>query len=230
SLQVAPGLPTTLGVQFLQPLDGVPFQDWSIVDYPDLDPTANSAIDFRGTTPFGNPRTHDDIMSTNYAVANFARMDAGLSVLAAAPGVVSFVQDYNNDRQTVTKGLNLGLPSNVIRIDHGGGWETEYSSLMNGSVAVKVGDLVRAGQLIGLIGSSGDSNYPHLGFAVRHNGLYVDPDFDPTSYFVNPLPYQDDLNTSLIDIGITSDFNFNRDQLERPVDHTTFSSTGGQNA
>ena len=60
-------------------------------------------------------------------------------------------------------------------IDHGGGWQTQYSHLRKGSISVARGDRVEAGQHLGLIGMSGKAEFPHVEFTVRHNGESVDP-------------------------------------------------------
>ncbi len=64
---------------------------------------------------------------------------------------------------------------NAVVLDHGGGWESQYSHLRQGSVAVVVGEQVAAGARLGLIGWSGRAEFPHLEFALRHNGRAVDP-------------------------------------------------------
>lgn len=53
--------------------------------------------------------------------------------------------------------------------------ETTYGHMTYGSRAVQVGDRVAAGQLIGLVGSTGQSTANHLHFEVRVNGGLVDP-------------------------------------------------------
>ena len=61
-----------------------------------------------------------------------------------------------------------------VVIDHGNGYLTHYAH--QNKVAVKVGQKVSAGQLIGYEGSTGDSTGPHLHFEV-HKGMWnqVDP-------------------------------------------------------
>jgi murein DD-endopeptidase MepM/ murein hydrolase activator NlpD len=62
---------------------------------------------------------------------------------------------------------------NMVVIDHGGGLSTAYAH--QSRIAVKVGDPVTQGALIGFIGSTGHSTGPHLHFEVRVNGAARDP-------------------------------------------------------
>jgi hypothetical protein len=64
---------------------------------------------------------------------------------------------------------------NSVVIDHGEGWETQYSHLRKGSVAVRAGDVVQRGQPLGAVGLSGNTEFAHLHFEVRHRGKAVDP-------------------------------------------------------
>ncbi|WP_164957273.1 M23 family metallopeptidase [Clostridium estertheticum] len=62
---------------------------------------------------------------------------------------------------------------NVIKVDHGGGIETTYAhcSVIN----VKKGEVVKLGEKIGEVGSTGNSTGPHLHFEVRENGEPINP-------------------------------------------------------
>lgn len=62
---------------------------------------------------------------------------------------------------------------NFIVIDHGNGLVTQYSHLY--SIFVSEGDYVFAGQVIGGVGTTGNSTGNHLDFAVEQNGQRVDP-------------------------------------------------------
>ena len=62
---------------------------------------------------------------------------------------------------------------NLVVIRHPNGLETYYGHLSRRDVAV--GDWVKAGQTIGLIGSTGRSTGPHLHFEVRYQGFAFDP-------------------------------------------------------
>jgi murein DD-endopeptidase MepM/ murein hydrolase activator NlpD len=64
---------------------------------------------------------------------------------------------------------------NGVLIEHEGGWSTQYCHMAKGSVRVKIGDQMKTGQPIGLVGLSGDTEFFHLHFTVRHQGKIVDP-------------------------------------------------------
>lgn len=85
----------------------------------------------------------------------------GTPVQAAAAGVVS-KQFYH---------VNYG---NMVDIAHGGGLSTRYAHML-ANVAVKLGQSVKAGQVVGYEGSTGNSTGPHLHWEVLKNGTPVDP-------------------------------------------------------
>jgi murein DD-endopeptidase MepM/ murein hydrolase activator NlpD len=70
----------------------------------------------------------------------------------------------------------------LVQRDPAGALATLYAHL--DVTLVSSGDLVRAGQMIGLVGSSGNSTGPHLHFEVRVRGLPV----DPAPYLPPPRP------------------------------------------
>ncbi len=61
----------------------------------------------------------------------------------------------------------------MVEIDHGHGLATRYGHLSK--ILVKVGQPVRIGETVGLIGSTGRSTGPHLHYETRINGEAVDP-------------------------------------------------------
>lgn len=85
----------------------------------------------------------------------------GTPIQAAADGIVS-KQFYH---------VNYG---NMVDLDHGGGMSTRYAHML-ANVAVKLGQVVKAGQVIGYEGSTGNSTGPHLHFEVLRNGNPTDP-------------------------------------------------------
>ena len=86
--------------------------------------------------------------------------NSGDPVTAAAEGVVSF------------SGIRSGY-GNVVEIDHGNGYKTLYAH--NSANMVRSGDIVRAGQQIARVGSTGRSTGSHLHFEVQLNGRQVNP-------------------------------------------------------
>jgi murein DD-endopeptidase MepM/ murein hydrolase activator NlpD len=61
----------------------------------------------------------------------------------------------------------------MVEIDHGNGLSTRYGHLSE--IDVKVGEAVKIGQVIGLVGSTGRSTGPHLHYETRIDGEAVDP-------------------------------------------------------
>jgi hypothetical protein len=122
--------------------------------------------------------TYDGHHGTDIRVPDLPTMRAGVGVLAAAEGMIRAIRDGEPDISVELRGRE-GLEGkdagNAVVVDHGGGWVTQYSHLMNGSIVVKPGDHVQRGQLLGKIGLSGRSNFPHLDFQVHYDGQVVDP-------------------------------------------------------
>lgn len=67
----------------------------------------------------------------------------------------------------------MGGYGRMVEIDHGNGLSTRYGHLSE--IHVKVGDLIRIGQVIGAVGSTGRSTGPHLHYETRIDGDAVDP-------------------------------------------------------
>jgi murein DD-endopeptidase MepM/ murein hydrolase activator NlpD len=61
----------------------------------------------------------------------------------------------------------------MVEIDHGNGLSTRYGHLSE--INVKVGDIIKIGQVIGAVGSTGRSTGPHLHYETRIDGDAVDP-------------------------------------------------------
>ena len=86
--------------------------------------------------------------------------DVGTPILAAAGGVV-VTQEYQ------------AAYGNVLEVDHGNNLVTRYAHASR--TLAKKGDLVKRGQKIGEVGSTGRSTGPHLHFEVLVDGTYQDP-------------------------------------------------------
>lgn len=122
--------------------------------------------------------TYHEHVGTDFRVIDEVAMAKGVPVVAAAPGVVLGVRDGEPDVAVSVRGranLNGKDAGNGVVIDHGGGWQTQYSHLRKGSVVVQKGQTVARGDVLGMIGESGNADFPHVDFSVRHNGKVVDP-------------------------------------------------------
>jgi murein DD-endopeptidase MepM/ murein hydrolase activator NlpD len=87
----------------------------------------------------------------------------GTIVRAAADGTVRFAGE---------KGAN-GL---LVYLRHAGGYETFYAHLSRISRGIRKGARVRQRQPIGAVGTTGRSTGPHLHFAIKRNGKFLDPE------------------------------------------------------
>jgi len=61
----------------------------------------------------------------------------------------------------------------MIEVDHGNGFATRYGHLSE--IDVRVGQTLKAGQVVGRMGSTGRSTGPHLHYETRIDGEAVDP-------------------------------------------------------
>jgi murein DD-endopeptidase MepM/ murein hydrolase activator NlpD len=113
----------------------------------------------RITSGFG-PRIHP--------ILRFARMHRGIDFGARWGTPIHAAADGQ-----VTRAGWAGGYGRQVRLAHDGGLATSYSHMS--SLAVAPGTLVRQGQLIGYVGSSGLSTGPHLHYEVYRGGVAVNP-------------------------------------------------------
>lgn len=165
----SPALAEDLQLAF--PLDCTLGQDCHIQQYMDRDPSA-AAQDYRCSG-----LTYDGHKGTDFALPDLAAMAAGVTVRAAAPGVVKGLRDGMQDGAPLAQVQGRECGNGVV-IDLGAGWETQYCHLKRGSLSVVEGQEIAVGEAIGLVGQSGKAAFPHLHLSLRHNGEPVDP-FDP---------------------------------------------------
>jgi hypothetical protein len=154
---------------------------------------------------------------------NFRVQDSGVAVIAAAPGTVVLTRDGFPDRSTVNGSGGFG---NHVLIEHQpGGAFAYYGHLRNGSIRVAPNAAVNRGDTLGLVGSSGNSNWPHLHFEVSDQGQVVDPFVGPCNPVAFPPtwraqpPWQGEF--AVLDAGITRPPVSFATLLERPADVAT---------
>ncbi len=123
-------------------------------------------------------RTYDGHDGTDIRVLDLGMQRSGVEVLAAAPGRVVGTRDGMADVsvRTIGKAEIAGKEcGNMVVLEHENGWRTQYCHLAKGSIRVKTGDRVAEGRAIGLVGLSGNTEFPHLHFTVGFAGAIVDP-------------------------------------------------------
>jgi hypothetical protein len=123
-------------------------------------------------------RTYDGHDGTDIRIPDLDIQRKGVEVLAAAAGTVTATRDGVDDVsvRTAGKAAIAGKEcGNGVVVEHANGWRTQYCHMAKGSVRVGVGDRVTAGHPLGLIGLSGDTEFPHLHLTVRRLNKVVDP-------------------------------------------------------
>lgn len=99
----------------------------------------------------------------------------GSDIHAAAAGIVITAKcNVSAGSCDQDGGLQIKGCGWYVEIDHGGGVVTRYCHMQR-QPAVKAGDRVVAGSVIGQVGASGNADGPHLHFEVHVNGRPVDP-------------------------------------------------------
>jgi len=147
-------------------------QDCFIQQYVDHD-AGPGAKDYRC-----GPRSYDGHKGTDFRLTTLAAQRRGVAVLAAAGGTVRAIRADMDDRliengdSGPVKGRECG---NGVLIEAPGGWEMQYCHMARGSIAVKPGQPVASGDRLGLVGLSGDTEFPHLHLSIRYQGRIVDP-------------------------------------------------------
>ena len=119
-------------------------------------------------------------------------------VVAVADGMVVEIADGIEDNPVgeVNTRHNWG---NSIVISHGYGIYSQYSHLKKGSIKVKRGEIVKKGQIIGYVGNSGRSQYPHLHFQFQPSPTIGSKTIRIP--FSNYLEYPDRVNARFIKQG-----------------------------
>lgn len=125
-------------------------------------------------------RTYDGHKGTDIAIVDEAALARGVDVLAARGGTVLRLRDGEEDRFPNAQQLEETRKANkdcgnAVLIDHGNGWQTMSCHMKKGSIAVKQGQKINAGDKIGQVGLSGYTQFPHLHLGIIHNGKVIDP-------------------------------------------------------
>ncbi len=90
----------------------------------------------------------------------------GTPVVSIADGVVSLIGDPSN---------TLGVHLEIEHVVNGQAITSVYAHLQAGSIPLRVGDRVRVGDQVGLVGTTGVTTAPHLHFELRVGGTAINP-------------------------------------------------------
>ena len=120
-------------------------------------------------TPVSNYRLTSAFGMRLHPVLKYYRMHNGID-LAAAEGTPIYATRAG--KVTVTS-YQAGGAGNYVSINHLDGFSSVYMHMTH--YVVSVGQTVKAGQLIGYVGSTGISTGPHLHFGISYAGSYVNP-------------------------------------------------------
>ena len=100
----------------------------------------------------------------------------GIDLVGAGYTLDNIVAHSDGEVVGVVANCNRRIYGNYVKIKHDNGMYTLYAHLKYGSVAVKVGDRVTKGQVVGAMGNTGYSFGAHLHFEVRNvNNAKIDP-------------------------------------------------------
>jgi murein DD-endopeptidase MepM/ murein hydrolase activator NlpD len=141
-----------------------------------LQPRLAAVIRLRGVIeqlPLARPMAGDHDFTSNYGYRTDPftrglamhtgvdfRAETGSSILATAPGKV-VVAEYN------------GGYGNMVEVEHANGLSTRYAHMS--AISVTTGQMVKAGTVVGRVGTTGRSTGPHLHYETRINDEPVDP-------------------------------------------------------
>ncbi len=103
-----------------------------------------------------------------HPILHINKLHTGLDI--SAPMGANFIAA--NDGIVTKAGMNVAY-GNMVIIDHGGGVSTLYAH--GSEILVQVGQVVKRGESILKVGSTGYSTGPHAHFEVRLNGVVTDP-------------------------------------------------------
>jgi biotin carboxyl carrier protein len=129
------------------------------------------AIDFLQLDSTGKSHRGDPLENSSYYAY-------GTPILAVADGIVAETKDSipenvpgANSRAVPIDLITVG--GNHVALDIGGGKYALYAHVQPGSLKVKVGDHVKRGQVLALLGNSGNSTEPHVHFQIADGPTFL---------------------------------------------------------
>jgi len=170
------------------PQAGILGRDLFLNNFTDQDPSTGLVRDWDCSD-----YTYDGHQGHDSLIRSFREQAIGVPVFAVRDGVVVDTHDGEPDMNTEWNAANK---ANYVIIDHGDGYMGWYFHFKRDSVAVSPGQAVTAGTQLGLTGSSGFSNWPHLHFETRKDNQWIEPSAGPcrsgdSLWVSQPLVFRD---------------------------------------
>ncbi len=142
--------------------------DDAVVDF--YDETGKSAKKFLVRKPVNNAIMRSGFGGRRHPILGYVKMHTGVDwatpygtpIFASGNGVVEKVGPE-------------GGYGKYVRLKHNNGYETAYGHMSAFAKGMEVGKRVRQGQVIGFVGSTGQSTGPHVHYEILVNGRFVDP-------------------------------------------------------
>ncbi|MGA7803299.1 peptidoglycan DD-metalloendopeptidase family protein [Bradyrhizobium sp.] len=142
--------------------------DDGVVDY--YDESGKSAKKFLVRKPVNEAIMRSGFGNRRHPILGIFKMHTGVD-WATAYGTPIFAAGNGEIEKA---GLEGGY-GKYIRIKHNNGYETAYGHMSAFAKGMEIGKRVRQGQVIGFVGSTGQSTGPHVHFEILVNGRFVDP-------------------------------------------------------
>lgn len=142
--------------------------DDSVVDY--YDEAGKSAKKFLVRKPVANAIMRSGFGTRRHPILGYTKMHTGVD-WATAYGTPIFASGNG----VVEKAGWEGGYGKYIRIKHNNGYETAYGHMSAFAKGIEPGKRVRQGQVIGFVGSTGQSTGAHVHYEILVNGRFVDP-------------------------------------------------------
>jgi murein DD-endopeptidase MepM/ murein hydrolase activator NlpD len=142
--------------------------DDSVVDY--YDETGKSAKKFLVRKPVNNAIMRSGFGSRRHPILGYVKMHTGVD-WATAYGTPIFA---SGNGTVEVAGLEGGY-GKYVKLKHNNGYETAYGHMSAFAKGLEVGKQVRQGQVIGFVGTTGQSTGPHVHYEILVNGRFVDP-------------------------------------------------------
>ena len=142
--------------------------DDSVVDY--YDETGKSAKKFLVRKPVNNAIMRSGFGSRRHPILGYVKMHTGVD-WATAYGTPIFA---SGNGVVEVAGWEGGY-GKYVKLKHNNGYETAYGHMSAFAKGLEPGKRVRQGQVIGFVGSTGQSTGSHVHYEILVNGRFVDP-------------------------------------------------------